>query len=1225
MANFPGTVGNDTYAGTADPDTISDGGGGSDNLSGAGGADVITLTGGDDTANGGDGADRLVVNLTSAVSSISTGSFSGDLAGGYTGFYDGAGSNNVTFSGIEHFSITFAGAGSAILRTGDGNDSLVGGAAADTLNSGNGADTINGGDGIDVWSANYATRGGGLNIDLGAVSNLYGGGRVRNMEAFGTFVGGTGADTITSTALANTAENVSGGDGDDIITLFGKNDDTVAGGQGFDTMSIVYGSTVGSIGTGSFSGDLAGGYTGFYDGAGADNVTFSTVERFSLVYGGAGTVVFTTGDGDDTLTGGGLNDNLRSGGGIDVIDGGGGLDVWSANLGVLTAGATIDLGVASSFGGVGSVVNVESFENLTGSGFADTLTSTALANTAEYVAGGAGDDVISLFGKNSDTVDGGADTDLMSITYGSSVGGIGTGSFSGDLAGGYTGFYDGAGADDLSFFGIERFALVYGGAGTVTFQTGDGNDTLTGGGLNDTLRSGGGVDVVDGGAGVDVWSADLSVLTSGATIDLGTASSFGAGGSVVNMEGFGVFTGSGFDDTIISTNLAVFAEQVNGGDGDDFIRLFGKGDDTVAGGEDFDTLSVLFGANVGSTGISSFSGALAGGGYTGFYDGPGADNVTFSTIERFELIYGGVGTVSFQTGDGDDTLTGGALNDTLRSGGGVDVIDGGDGLDNWGADLSTASDDIVIDLNGDSSFLGSGSVVNVEAFNTLLTGSGDDQIANTGAINAESVGAGGGADVITWFHKGDDTVDAGSEDDLLVLTITQTVGSIGISSFSGDAASGYTGFYDGAGSDNFTFFGVERFDIAYAGAGTSTLRGGDNDDTLAGGAQGDNLNGFGGDDVLRGGVGNDTIAGGAGTDLLMADFSTATTGIVSVLANGVDGASGTYGNTAAFKIAFTGIEAFSVTGGSGADSLLTGGGDDTVVGGLGDDTLDGGAGLDAVSYAAAAAKVKASLALSGVQNTGEGRDTLLNFERLIGSDFADNLQGTASADTLTGGSGTDTLNGGLGDDRLEGGEGGDTANYLRASSGVAVSLALDGLAQETGGAGVDTLSSIEHLRGSKNNDSLTGNAGSNILRGDRGEDVIAGDAGKDDLFGDLGGDTLTGGAGGDDLSGGRGADRFIYNSVGDSGVGANARDRIRDFSEAEGDRINLKAIDAKVSTSKDNDFSIVSVFSGQEGELTLEFDGARTIVRGDVNGDGVADFSIEVVSAVALTADAFIL
>ena len=74
----------------------------------------------------------------------------------------------------------------------------------------------------------------------------------------------------------------------------------------------------------------------------------------------------------------------------------------------------------------------------------------------------------------------------------------------------------------------------------------------------------------------------------------------------------------------------------------------------------------------------------------------------------------------------------GADNDIIHSGGGIDVVDGGDGNDRWGANMSFATHDIVIDLNGSSTFLGTGSVVNVEGFGGLTTGSGNDTLTSTG-------------------------------------------------------------------------------------------------------------------------------------------------------------------------------------------------------------------------------------------------------------------------------------------------------------------------------------------------------------------------------------------------------------------------------------------------------------------------------------------------------------
>ncbi len=141
--------------------------------------------------------------------------------------------------------------------------------------------------------------------------------------------------------------------------------------------------------------------------------------------------------------------------------------------------------------------------------------------------------------------------------------------------------------------------------------------------------------------------------------------------------------------------------------------------------------------------------------------------------------------------------------------------------------------------------------------------------------------------------------------------------------------------------------------------------------------------------------------------------------------------------------------------------------------------------------------VKVSLAITTAQYTiGSGTDTLTNIENLTGSSFNDVLTGDSAAnilngeyeddslnggvgnDSLIGGWGNDTLIGGAGNDSLNGGNAvsGDTASYADATAGVTVSLAI-AAAQNTIGAGVDTLISIENLTGSNFNDTLTGSSG----------------------------------------------------------------------------------------------------------------------------------------------------
>ena len=146
-----------------------------------------------------------------------------------------------------------------------------------------------------------------------------------------------------------------------------------------------------------------------------------------------------------------------------------------------------------------------------------------------------------------------------------------------------------------------------------------------------------------------------------------------------------------------------------------------------------------------------------------------------------------------------------------------------------------------------------------------------------------------------------------------------------------------------------------------------------------------------------------------------------------------------------------------------------------------------------------------------------GNDTLVagsGDNILNGGDGNDILTAGPGNNELHGGAGNDLLYSGPGNDLLDGGIGNDTASYAHATAGVTVNLGLLG-AQDTLGAGIDTLTGIENLTGSNYNDTLTGDNNSNIINGGLGNDVLNGGGGDDFLIGGLGNNTLTGGAGAD--------------------------------------------------------------------------------------------------------------
>ena len=135
--------------------------------------------------------------------------------------------------------------------------------------------------------------------------------------------------------------------------------------------------------------------------------------------------------------------------------------------------------------------------------------------------------------------------------------------------------------------------------------------------------------------------------------------------------------------------------------------------------------------------------------------------------------------------------------------------------------------------------------------------------------------------------------------------------------------------------------------------------------------------------------------------------------------------------------------------------------------------------------------------------------------------------------------------------------------------------------------------------------------------------------GNDTIYGTAHDDMIAGGTGNDTLSGGAGADIFRFTAAADST--RTARDVITDFDPARGDRIDLSAIDARSDLPGDQTFTFGGFSTApQRGQVTYVVFGGGTgaLVVGDVNGDGVVDFQIELIAVngpLTLTAADFIL
>ncbi|MEO8240792.1 MAG: calcium-binding protein [bacterium] len=467
------------------------------------------------------------------------------------------------------------------------------------------------------------------------------------------------------------------------------------------------------------------------------------------------------------------------------------------------------------------------------------------------------------------------------------------------------------------------------------------------------------------------------------------------------------------------------------------------------------------------------------------------------------------------------------------------------------------------------------------------------------------------------------------------------------------------------GSDLANILQGDPDDVA---GGADALNGFDGDDTLIGMGgsdllQGDNGNDlmYGdanpfvqggnvaqGDDTLTGGAGNDTMFGGWGNNTLYGgdgydtgdytgffdDFGNTSyrmvaynwAGMVTVYAS--DTATGTEYVAATDTI--SGVEVLWGTangdrmearfefapGDFPGDEFHGGGGRDTLYGSIGVDAIYGGEDADFLWDGGNSQPVGADLLNGGNGNdyytvssdrtiiletaTGGYDYVMANFNytlpayvehlylnpndpsvligtgnalnnQLEGNKFANELGGLAGDDNLFGFEGNDTLRGGLGDDSLYGG------------------------------------TDADDLNGGDRNDVLYGEDGTDSLYGGNQDDM---------LFGGTRNDFLQGGTGHDELRGGGGADTFYFATAAEAGKGR-SHDIIGDFHSGQ-DVIDLHHITKRQVFIDSNPFHAA-------GKAEIRYDSARSLIIGDTNGDGIADYQISLGAGTVLAASDLLL
>ena len=690
---------------------------------------------------------------------------------------------------------------------------------------------------------------------------------------------------------------------------------------------------------------------------------------------------------------------------------------------------------------------------------------------------------------------------------------------------------------------------------------------------------------------------------------------------------------NGTENSELLIGNGIDEDVINALEGDDTIQGAEGFSETIDGGAGRDTLSY---AN-SSVGVSVYFD----GDFGGYNDGSAySDDGTLDSFEGIEALVGsaqndhvdgsaldfaglqvdaGAGDDFVYDGNSDDTIDGGDGDDHLRSSGGSDSLQGGEGNDTfdiWADYLATPTT------------------------STVDGGAGIDRIIGIGNIDLQA---------------GSITPDGENN-------TSQTVLFSNIE----EAAGSYTNDHiRGDGGDNF-LLGDDGADTILGGDGNDTIFGYQETDQYLSEGDNDVLNGEAGDDYIRGGAGSGRFVGGSGNDTIdggsllpivyasptpeddpewvargvrkVVDYSDST-GAVSVNLTTGTAQDGMGGIDTLININFVrgSVHNDVITGSSESEWF------EWFEGGAGNDTIDGGA-IDAlqsnnnrVNYTTAGSGVDIDLG-TGVASDGQGgTDTLININQVNGSNHADTLIGSNRTDVVEqffGRAGSDFIDGKGGEDRLD---------YTGADSGVIVDLGAQLVSEDGFGGGADTVQNIEHVRGTRDRDTIIGDASANMLEGANGADLLSGAAGNDTLIGGNGNDTLAGGAG-DDLIDGlgvrqpatNGSEPLAYPSEfnevsyadATTGVSVNlATGSAQDGSGGTDTLLNIQAVrgsDHDDVLTGSNSTDTVEEFEGGAGNDTINGQGGLDVVRyGGATGPVTVDFGTGTATGAGVDSDTF--
>jgi Ca2+-binding RTX toxin-like protein len=744
---------------------------------------------------------------------------------------------------------------------------------------------------------------------------------------------------------------------------------------------------------------------------------------------------------------------------------------------------------------------------------------------------------------------------------------------------GYTGFEMvslslGGGTDQLLVAGthLGTTSVATGGGGDVvsvqavlgstTIDLGSGDDTAVIANVLMTIQTIAAPLSVIGGSDIDQITIDNSgdILGRIGTLSESSLTGIGMPGRIDYGAFETIMLGLGLgDDELFVSNTHLGLTTIEAGPGDDVVDVSGvTGLTGISGGDGVDTLI----GDAISTDWTILEGGVGGFGNLAFTEfenltitGDPADNVfTFVGNASIDFVLdggGGYDTIDFtqyatpvtvNLATGATTATGGIAS--------IERIIGSTFNDALTAANTTNTWQIV---GPDAGNINGPGVFDFISFENLIGGQSADDVsfAPEGTVSGTFRGA-----------QGRDTLDYSLLGEAVVVDMPSALGSrIGgglagrLFTFENVIATNFDDELIGDAADN-EFTGL---------AGNDIIIGAEGNDVISDGA---------GNDQLDGGIGNDTyiilpslsdiIVDAAGNDTI--DFQPATFGVRIDLRkdNGqrqriTDGDEELY-VTGAIENALGGEfddhiigsnVANELNGRGGADTIEGLGGDDLIRGGDGDDDIDGGQDNDRIFGQLGADRIRGRQGDDFIQGhagaddiRGDGGSDRIEAgaddDEVRGGSGDDVLLGNAGNDTIRGEGGHDLLSGNEGNDVLSGGPGRDTVTFADALDSVAVELDLGVSAGAT--EGLDQISQIENVIGSRFGDFIAGDNGSNELSGGLGDDLIEGRGGSDFIAGDAGDDTLRGEAGSDTLEGNAGSDILLGGDGNDELAGGDGDD-----------------------------------------------------------------------------------